>query len=179
MRQKGGCIPCLGLPIARRSLRLHSIGLLSRWQQPQVGTASHSRAPGNLSRLAWNRTAPSSSAAPGCGSPEPHNTLWSVTSTANWAPLKQGRSCAKTSMRLSSSARTLRFMSLKNALCTSPEHQLRGRFGPTCALLGVARFRTRPDRVHGSMLSVCVQRFMAPVANSLRDWERQVQPLQE
>ena len=29
------------------------------------------------------------------------------------------------------------------------------------------------------MSSVCVKKFIAPVANSLRDWQRQVQPLQE
>ena len=30
-----------------------------------------------------------------CGSPEPQNAQRSVTSTANWAPLKQGRSCSQ------------------------------------------------------------------------------------
>ena len=167
-------VPC-AVPIARRSLRLpHSIGPLSRWQRPEVGTASHSGAL-SLSHLAWNRTAPSFSAAPGCGSPEPHNALRSVTSTANWGPLKQGRSCAKTSMRLSSSTRTPRFMSLKNALY-SPGHQLRGKFGHHVLCRGGPLPNWTRSCACGSMSSVCVERFRA---NSLRDRQRQVQPLQE
>ena len=91
------------VPITRRSLRLpHSFGPLSRWQQPQICTVFHSRAPGEFSPCrVW---------------PGQHSAVYFCSSWLCWAPLKQGRSCAKTSMRLSSSAWTPRFMSLKNAL---------------------------------------------------------------
>ena len=42
--------------------------------------------------------------------------LHKVMSTASWAPLKHGRSCARTSMRLSSFPRTPKFMSRGKAL---------------------------------------------------------------
>ena len=73
-----------GVPIARRILRLlRSIGPLSRWRRPRVGTASHSQTPGRFSPTpVW--PAPSSSAAPGCGSSEPHNAQRNVTSTTNY-----------------------------------------------------------------------------------------------
>ena len=59
------------------------------------------------------RPRPSKSAACGWGSPV--RAHLSVTSTASWAPPKQGRSCASTSMRLSSVAPTPMFISRINA----------------------------------------------------------------
>ena len=77
----------------------------------------------SFSRRAWTSTAPSSSAAPRWGSPEAPRALRRVMSTTNWAPLKQGKSCASTSMRLSSLSGTPKFMAcpcLPTHTCRNP-----------------------------------------------------------
>ena len=64
----------------------------------------------SLSTRACNRMAPSSSAALGWASPFLVRALRRVTSTANCAPPKHGKSCASTSIRLRSEVGTLTFV---------------------------------------------------------------------
>ena len=105
------------------------------------------------SRLAWKRTAPSSSAAPGCGSPEPHRALRNVTSTANWAPLKQGGLCQHLDAPFIVGADSQIHVPQKRvALDPAPaSRQIRANMRS----VGVARFRTRPDRVHAARCRPC------------------------
>ena len=144
---------------SRRSLRVpHSTGPLSRWHKSPL-------------RL-FASTLEQNSAicfCTSCGSPDPQNAQRSVTSTANWAPLKQGRSCFQDLnspfiARTRDSCRTL---------CTSPEHQLRGRFGPTCALSGWPA--SKLDEIECTRLD---RRFPSrgswhPLQTVLRDRQRQ------
>ena len=110
MSQQCWHLPCLASASCQRKSAASSL------QRPPVSMATTTsrhrlevRSSGyvaSLSRRACANTAPSSSAAPGWASPEALRALRKVLSTANWVPLKQGRSCARTSMRLSSSPRT-------------------------------------------------------------------------
>ena len=85
-----------------------ALGPLSKNTQPTTATFDQmfvllfflcGRTESNSHRRACANTAPSSSAAPGGASPDALRALRKVMSTANWAPLKHGRSCARTSHR--------------------------------------------------------------------------------
>ena len=103
----------------------------------------------SLSRRARTMTAPSTSAAPGWGSPVAHKALRKVMSTASCAPPKQGRSWATTSIRLSSPPGTPKFMSRRAALNFTRAPASRHTRARTRSV-GPARFLTRPDRVHAA-----------------------------
>ena len=104
----------------------------------------------SLSLLAFNSTAPSTSAALRCGSPARVKTQRSVMSTASCAPPKHGRSCAKTSMRLPSLAATPTFMSRRYASKRTRAPASR-HTGANTLSVGVARFFTRPLSVHAAL----------------------------
>ena len=136
------------VPIARRSLQLpHSIG-------PCLDGNNHKSPPPPIHELRVSfPSLEKNSTVCFCSSwlcsPEPHNALRNVTSTTNWAPLKQRRSCAKTSMPLIVCA---------DAEIHVPQERIVLHPGTRFAAVGVARFRTRPDRVHAARCRPCASR---------------------
>ena len=90
VRQKGGCFPCLGLC----QLPEEVCGFLTP-SVPCLDGNNHKSAPSPIHELrvssllvasGLDSTAPSTSAAPGCGSPDPHSALRHIN--CSWAPLK-------------------------------------------------------------------------------------------
>ena len=130
----------------------------------------------SLSRRAYAIPAPSSSAAPGWASPEVLRALRKVMSTANWAPFKHGRSCARTSMRLSSS-RPSSCQTKKTLNFTRAPASRHTR--ASTRSVGDDLFLIRPKRVQAARCLPSGSSGVASIARCFRQGQWKLQALQQ